>query len=726
MPYIVNFTDRDNKSPITVFDNTSNVDTSLTFPGRNVTGYGQIIAENFLKLLENFASADQPINPVEGQLWYDTQSGLLQLYDNVNWRAASGIQKGITEPPVETSNVGELWVDTTNQQLRIFTGNRWLLVGPSESSVDGLRYGPVVENLEDLDGVSQTVVILYLADVATVIFSKNTFVPKQSLTGFSNIQSGINIITPKNSSEELEFSNIFLGGNLPKLIGTAKFAEGLKVGTNEVASSKFLRTDITNTIDFPLNVRNNAGINLGSDGNFIISTTSTSGRIYNSLPGSSIDIQTNRNGISSTIIRVNDNRVGINNQNPQYELDVVGTINVNEQLRVSNAEASSNLNNGSTVINGGVAINKNLIVGTTIEAQGTSNFSNVLPRSDKNFDLGASTRKWRTVYADTISASLLTGLDGGNITINASITGNSNTATNLKNVTTFQLDGDISSNVVSFDGQLGSYTKIFNTTLSSTFITDKPEPAPNVSDDNDFVLTYRISESSGESGGLLRQRKSVFIGDSAVPIGTILPFAGSDVAIPTGYLLCDGGEVEIAKYRNLYDVIGTRYNGDIPLVGLNTFRLPDLRGRTVLGKQNMNNSELVPLFGSSTGTYVDGGGGALTTPRVGGTAPNNLGASAGQSSVVIEEQNLPDHKHSLKNANGNQYNILRIDSAADANAVSGPAPTASGQAQFLSNSGGILPSTPSISLSTPLEIMNPYITLNYIIRSGRPAFETQV
>ena len=84
MPYIVNFTDRDNKSPITVFDNTSNQDTSLTFPGRNVTGYGQIIAENFLNLLENFASANQPENPTEGQLLYDTANGVLQLWDNTN------------------------------------------------------------------------------------------------------------------------------------------------------------------------------------------------------------------------------------------------------------------------------------------------------------------------------------------------------------------------------------------------------------------------------------------------------------------------------------------------------------------------------------------------------------------------------------------------------------------------------------------------------------------
>jgi hypothetical protein len=130
MPYIVNFTDRENKTPITVFDNTSSTDTSLTFPGRNVTGYGQIIAENFLALLENFSSANEPVNPVEGQLWYDSTDGILQIWDNTSWKAASGIQKGPSEPAIPDSKVGELWVDTTNQQLRIYTGTRWLLVGP--------------------------------------------------------------------------------------------------------------------------------------------------------------------------------------------------------------------------------------------------------------------------------------------------------------------------------------------------------------------------------------------------------------------------------------------------------------------------------------------------------------------------------------------------------------------------------------------------------------------
>jgi hypothetical protein len=64
----------------TVYDNTTNTDTSLKFPGRFVAGYGQAIAENFLHLLENFASDSEPTSPQIGQLWYDTASGYLRVH----------------------------------------------------------------------------------------------------------------------------------------------------------------------------------------------------------------------------------------------------------------------------------------------------------------------------------------------------------------------------------------------------------------------------------------------------------------------------------------------------------------------------------------------------------------------------------------------------------------------------------------------------------------------
>jgi hypothetical protein len=225
MPYTVKFTDNENKTPLTVFDNTSSKDTSLIFPGRNVTGYGQTIAENFLHVLENFANADEPVNPTEGQLWYDSGNGFLQLFDGTNWKAASNIQKSPVEPSVETSKVGELWVDTTNQQLRIYTGTRWILVGPNESSLDGLRYGPSTETVIDSDNFNRSVLKFYIADVPIMIVSKDSFTPKVTIPGYPLIKSGININEPSGATELANFE----GGYLPKYHGTSLIANALKI-----------------------------------------------------------------------------------------------------------------------------------------------------------------------------------------------------------------------------------------------------------------------------------------------------------------------------------------------------------------------------------------------------------------------------------------------------------------------------------------------------------------
>ena len=765
MPYSVNFTDKENKTPITVFDNTSSTDTSLKFPGRNVTGYGQIIAENFLALLENFASANEPINPIEGQLWYNSTDGVLQIWDNTAWKAASGIQKGVSEPSVAASKVGELWVDTTNQQLRIFTGTRWILVGPSESAVDGLRYGPVVEKIADSDNIDRFILVFYIADIPVIIFSKDSFTPKTIISGFDIVRSGINISNPSTAPEIAEF----VGGFEPILFGTATRANALNVGGVEVESGKFLRSDTINTTDFAFNIRNNNGVTVGVDGTFNIGTTATAAKIYNSAAGSSIDIQTNRDGIPSTILKVVDNRVGINQATPSQALDIDGSLTLTGAIIVTNNTASTNLNNGSFRTVGGAAITKNLIVGDGVDITGTAQVNNLQPKTTELYDLGTSLKRWRTVRAKTIIADDIQGVLSGNIS------GNANTATSLTNITSFQLAGDVISPAVQFDGQVGSYTKIFNTSLTANIIVSKDQPFPNVSKPTDFVLTYRASEAALASSGLLKQTRDTFVGDLGIPIGGIIPYAGTNA--PYGFLFCDGSEVERTKFSTLYDVIGTTYNGLAVLIGVNTFRLPDLRGRFALGKDNMDNAGTVPII---TGGFVDAGGG--TTGRVPDVKAITLGGDAGQSSTTLTLANLPEHSHTL--SSGTQdYSAISVSTTIDPAATTGLGPTAPGQAQYLKDSGGIkkpllgtitgtisgttltistlsfgtvapgatlsgvgitpgttivsgsgsiwtisnshtIPVAISMNLSgvTSIGIMNPFLTINYIIRSGPPLF----
>ena len=63
--------------------------------------------------------------------------------------------------------------------------------------------------------------------------------------------------------------------------------------------------------------------------------------------------------------------------------------------------------------------------------------------------------------------------------------------------------------------------------------------------------------------------------------GIVIPFAGTTA--PQGWMLCDGSAVSRTTYAALFAVIGTTYGeGD----GENTFNIPNLAGRVVIGVSN--------------------------------------------------------------------------------------------------------------------------------------------
>tara|TARA_Y100001972_G_scaffold127267_1_gene183619 strand:+ start:1044 stop:2936 length:1893 start_codon:yes stop_codon:yes gene_type:complete len=117
---------------ITVNDNTiDQTRYSLTLLGRNVTNYGQHIAQNTIRQLENFASPNQPNPSVKlvGQLWYDKTGEHLRVYRG----ATDGFQELGFRPVLTgsdpSSNVqnGELYFNTTTsiKNLKIYTGSAW-------------------------------------------------------------------------------------------------------------------------------------------------------------------------------------------------------------------------------------------------------------------------------------------------------------------------------------------------------------------------------------------------------------------------------------------------------------------------------------------------------------------------------------------------------------------------------------------------------------------------
>jgi len=54
--------------------------TSLNLVGKNFAGYGQLMNENFVHLLEHFCSSVPPFNPLIGQLWYDSYNHVMKVF----------------------------------------------------------------------------------------------------------------------------------------------------------------------------------------------------------------------------------------------------------------------------------------------------------------------------------------------------------------------------------------------------------------------------------------------------------------------------------------------------------------------------------------------------------------------------------------------------------------------------------------------------------------------
>jgi len=656
MSYTIDHTDRPNNGSITVADQDVNRTTSIGFVGKNYTGYSKTIAENFLHLMEHFASATAPTAPVQGQLWYDTEADVieenrqpqLKIYDGTNWVPAGNLVKS-GSPPLNAIK-GDLWTDTTNQQLYLYSGSNWVLVGPQFS--EGTLTGPKIETVFDTGNGTHLLINFYVGNRVIVIFSKSEFTPKLAIPGFSIIKRGINVTSIDDSG------NV---SSLNKLWGTAEKADALVVAGRTISSDSFLRSDVASTSNSSLSIRNNLGLTIGSDLATSLTIDNNGAAIlYNKTEGSSIFIRTNQSGTANDVISVSGTNVGINKTNPTATLDVVGNIQTNDQLIVTGTTNAVDLTSGSIKTAGGASIAKSLYVGTGATVTGQISSQSIIPLTTNAHDLGSNNNRFKSIYGREIFADTFFGSFSGQLA--GSVSG---TASRLASCTAFSLTGDVSSNTINFNGQQPSGVSTFNTTITADLINAKVAVETTTANAQLLVNIPSV--------GLRKITKTNFLSNAGVmPAGIILPFAGTSV--PNGFLLCDGSEQSISAYPALFAVIGYTY-----------------RSQSLL-----------------QGTDV---------------TADNIGSGNGEEETTLNLSQLPDHKHDMRGttstgSKGNQYYAIRntADAITDVDAVphttNGPDSLANGQ--YLTNSGGV----DSPSLGQPVNKMNPYLTINYIIFSG--------
>ena len=657
MSYTITFTDpAKTNDALVIDDNTIDSRLSVSFVGKNASNYSTAISTNFLHLLENFANTEPPTGlSVQGQLWYDTSNPDIPVLrignpaagngSPTSWAPASGIWAQSTTPGSDATyggaKAGDIWVNTAQGQLYINTDgtNNWTLVGPSFSGT--LQTGSFPEIVNDNFGAPHYVIKNYVNGTVVEIISNDSFIPQSRITGFTNILAGINLNSTNNIA----------------LNATSYAARNLLVtspSTAYISANNFVRNDIDNSITAILTVQN--GILMGSNSTFnlrINPSLAREAQIINSYNGGKVTIVAYNNTTPVTLINANGNakNVGIGlptNHDPDAgaTLEVGGTILVSGGALIVNTSSRSTFG-GDLAVVGNITNTGTVTIGSTTTING--------PLFINSATISNSAATFATVTATTFRGTLL---------------GTAVAANSLTNASSFAVQGDVATAVdVSYKGLAGNY--IFSATVQKSVISGRTT-STNTST-NDWTSFYSNAnngkfnilglEASGTATittNLVQIEKQNFLADiyaNLIPTGSIIPFAGSTP--PTGWLLCDGQGTYKSKYPGLFNAIGYTY-GDLPS-NSNVFKLPDLRGRSVIGYDDMNNSSL----------GLSNAGRVASAISPDGTAGSAATISGGTSTVIVS---------------------------------TGTVSTGTGARSVVSD-------------ATSLNVMNPYLAMNYIIKT---------
>ena len=385
MSYIINKTNGDVLTEI-VDGSIDQLSTDLTLIGKNTSAYGELFNENFIHILENFANTSSPNNPIQGQLWYDTSEGRLKVYDGAGWKVSSGT---VVTPTIPTLTQGDLWIDSTRQQLYFNDGSATLLAGPLYNAQQGVSGFQVID-VVDVNSLNHTIVLMYVAQTLIGIFSKDKFTPVAPIIGWSGslwsssvrytlgdrviyVVGGkplayevYSVLTSGNDTgfvtagiaptDGTYWKEIFINPGFNA--GTSKDvkfhvpatqADSLIAsdGTVKTPSSFLSSTDITTTAIGSIIIQNDVPLKLGPQQNSEIHVDNNLFSIISNTINQDFSIVTQDSTglVTSIYIDAQNQYIGLGTTNPTKTLDVTGDVRVTGNLTVEGLTSSINSTN---------------------------------------------------------------------------------------------------------------------------------------------------------------------------------------------------------------------------------------------------------------------------------------------------------------------------------------------------------------------------------------------
>ena len=210
-------------------------------------------------------------------------------------------------------------------------------------------------------------------------------------------------------------------------------------------------------------------------------------------------------------------------------------------------------------------------------------------------------------------------------------------------------------------------------------------PSPSLGDAGRYLQTDSQGNLSwaAVAGGSGSVNLSTLVFNDIVPVGTIMPWAGTSLPADNKWKFCDGSQVSNATYPQLASLLGTKYGS----ASSGNTKLPDIRGKVPVG---------------ASGTFSVG--------RTGGSSGSTVSISGTTGGTALTINQMPAHTHDVRGqvtdekGFGNYTRYSRSSSSVF-------------NSKLTSDSvGNNQPHYHSFSGSDTISNYQPYVTTQYIIK----------
>ena len=339
MAYTINKTDGTVVTTIT--DGTVDNTTSLQLFGKSYSGFGEALNENLVKLLENAASTAAPTAPLKGELWFDTTTNQVKVYDGTSFKPTGGAKSTTTLPT--SPSAGDLWLDATNDQVFVYTGDsrshqvndKWELVGPAFTAGQ-TESGWKIETLASSGG-DKVVSSMYAGGTRVAILSKETFTPSASQAGFASIKAGLTL----NSTLGAVFEGSTTEASSIDVSSTSN------TSATVIAGGNFLRADAADTTTGALTVDADGGVIIGDAQELTISVSSNDVTIAQTSLDKDLSFTINDGGVTKTPLAFTG---------ASGNIALTGDVTITGNLNIS-GEYNSSVSNVSTYDDAFIKVN---------------------------------------------------------------------------------------------------------------------------------------------------------------------------------------------------------------------------------------------------------------------------------------------------------------------------------------------------------------------------------